>query len=130
MLWRVSENRYYLDHVWRRRVQFPELLHSIKQLAETVRPDKIMIEDKGAGSGLIQTLRDDNGGYPVVPHDPRQIDKVSRMRVQSLEIEGGLMFLPREAPWLEEFLNEVRRFPNGAHDDRIDAMSQFLDHAG
>ena len=89
-----------------------------------------MIEDKGAGSGLIQTLRDDNGGYPVVPHDPRQIDKVSRMRVQSLEIEGGLMFLPREAPWLEEFLNEVRRFPNGAHDDRIDAMSQFLDHAG
>ena len=40
------------------------------------------------------------------------------------------MFLPREAPWLEEFLNEVRRFPNGAHDDRIDAMSQFLDHAG
>ncbi|CAD7337184.1 hypothetical protein FIM10_06900 [Sphingomonadales bacterium 56] len=130
MLWRVSENRYYLDYVWRRRVEFPELLHSIKQLAETVRPDKMLIEDKGAGSGLIQTLRDDNGGYPVIPYDPGQIDKVSRMRVQSHKIEGGLMFLPREAPWLEEFLNEVRRFPNGAHDDQIDAMSRFLDHAG
>lgn len=42
---RLSEKRYYLDYVWRRRVEFPELLHSIKQLAETVRPDKILIED-------------------------------------------------------------------------------------
>lgn len=130
MLWRVSGNRYYLEYIWRRRVEFPELLHSIKQLAQTVSPDKILIEDKGAGSGLIQTLRDDRDGYPVVPYDPGQIDKVSRMRVQSHKIEGGLVFLPRDARWLEEFLNEVRRFPNGAHDDQIDAMSQFLDHAG
>ena len=89
MLWRVSGNRYYLDYVWRRHVEFPELLHSTKQLAETVRPDKILIEDKGAGSGLIQTLRDDNGGYPVIPYDPGQIDKVSRMRVRRTRSKAG-----------------------------------------
>ncbi len=52
------------------------------------------------------------------------------MRVQSHKIEGGQVFLPEQAPWLEDFLDEVRRFPNGAHDDQIDAMSQFLDYIG
>lgn len=45
------------------------------------------------------------------------------------KLKGGVGgYLPPSAPWLEEFQNEVRRFPNGAHDDQIDALSQFLDY--
>ena len=127
--WRVVQNRYYLEYVWRRRVEFPELLHTVRDLARRSCPDTILIEDKGTGTGLIQTLRDDPEGFPVVAYDPGAVDKESRMRIQSSKIEGGQVFLPSSAPWLEEFLNEVRRFPNGAHDDQIDSMSQMLDFA-
>lgn len=129
MQWRKLEQRYYLLSVWRRRVEFPELLASVKSIADDVKPDTILIEDKASGIGLLQALRDDPRGYPVVAFDPGQMDKEIRMRVQSAKIEGGQVFVPRSAPWLVEFLNEVRRFPGGRHDDQIDAMSQFLDHA-
>jgi predicted phage terminase large subunit-like protein len=56
------------------------------------------------------------------------LDKESRTRIQSAKIEAGLVYLPPAAPWLEEFLNEVRRFPDGRHDDQIDALSQLLDY--
>lgn len=128
MVWHVVQRRYYLAYIWRQRVEFPQLLQSIKNQANTLMPNKILIEDKASGTGLIQALRDDPQGFPVTAYDPGSMDKETRMRVQSHHIEGGQVFLPREAPWLEEFLNEVRRFPNGAHDDQMDAMSQFLDH--
>ena len=130
MQWRVVERRYYLENLWRRRAEFPELLALVKDIARATRPDKILIEDKGSGIGLIQALRDDFEGFPTVPYDPGSMDKETRMRVQSAKIEGGQVFLPQQAHWLDEFLAEVLRFPGGKHDDQIDAMSQFLDYIG
>lgn len=129
MVWRVSQGRYYLENVWRRRVEYPALRLATIGLADQLRPDTILIEDKGAGTGLLQDLRAAPQGYPVVAYDPGAVDKRTRMSVQSAKIEGGQVFLPPAAPWLDDFLNEVRRFPNGAHDDQIDAMSQLLDYA-
>jgi len=34
--------------------------------------------------------------------------------------------LPREAPWLADFERELFDFPNGAHDDMVDAFTQGL----
>ena len=30
------------------------------------------------------------------------------------------------APWIDEFLEECAVFPNGPHDDQVDAMTQAL----
>lgn len=125
-VWRVANGRYFLMSVWRKRVEFPQLLQSAKELAQQAKPDIILIEDKGSGTGLIQALRDESRGYPVIAYDPGAYDKQTRVHVQSAKVEGGLVLLPPVAPWLEEFLNEVRRFPNGAHDDQIDTMAQLL----
>ncbi len=129
MQWRIVEKRYYLVSVWRGQAEFPELLATIKNIARVVEPDTILIEDKGSGIGLLQMLRDDPEGFPAVAYDPGAIDKENRMRTQSAKIEGGQVFLPRYQPWLEAFLNEVRQFPGGRHDDQVDAMSQLLDYA-
>ena len=126
-IWRIVQNRAYLVDVWRRRVEYPELRLSLRELAEIYEPDTILIEDKGTGIGLIQDLRDDPAGYPVVAYDPGALDKESRIRIQSAKIEGGLVFVPADAPWLADFLAEFQRFPNGVHDDQVDAVSQLLD---
>ena len=127
-VWRVHENRFYLEYLWRRRAEYPELKHSLMELADRLNPDVILIEDKGSGIGLIQDLEAEPRGYPIIAYDPRQLDKESRMRIQSTKVEAKLVYLPPIARWLEEFQNEVRRFPNGSHDDQIDALSQFLDY--
>lgn len=59
---------------------------------------------------------------PIVPKD----DKVMRMHAQTPKIEGGQVFLPARADWLEDFKAEVCAFPNGSNDDQVDAMSQYL----
>jgi phage terminase large subunit-like protein len=37
----------------------------------------------------------------------------------------GSVLLPKNAPWLEEFVAELLSFP-GRHDDQVDALTQGL----
>ena len=36
------------------------------------------------------------------------------------------MWLPQQAPWLEDLRIEFASFPQGRHDDQVDSISQFL----
>jgi predicted phage terminase large subunit-like protein len=33
---------------------------------------------------------------------------------------------PANRPWVDAFIEECAAFPNGAHDDQVDAMTQAL----
>ncbi len=51
------------------------------------------------------------------------------MRRQSVRlVEAGNVYLPHPdfAPWVNDFIEECIAFPNGAHDDQVDAMTQAL----
>ena len=41
-------------------------------------------------------------------------------------MERGEVWIPKNAPWLDNFEREVLAFPNGSHDDQVDSMVQFL----
>lgn len=81
------------------------------------------VEDKVSGTGLIQTLRRE--GVPVLPIQ-RDRDKVTRAHDAAPMIESGNVLLPRDAPWLSDFLAEASAFPNGAHDDMLDPMMDAI----
>jgi predicted phage terminase large subunit-like protein len=53
-------------------------------------------------------------------------DKVMRLRAQSATIENGFVYVPKQAPWLAEYLLELTTFPKGKHDDQVDSTSQAL----
>ena len=36
------------------------------------------------------------------------------------------MWLPKQAPWLDELRREILAFPAGRHSDQVDALSQAL----
>ena len=75
------------------------------------------VEDKASGTGLIQELRRE--GIPMIPIQ-RNVDKVTRAGDATPFISAGLVLLPKEAPWLSDYLAEFSAFPNGAHDDQVD----------
>jgi len=53
-------------------------------------------------------------------------DKIMRMHAVTTAIENGFVFLPREAPWLAEYVDELTLFPAGRHDDQVDSTAQAL----
>ena len=84
-----------------------------------------LIEDKANGSAVIQMLgRELPGILPVTPEG----GKVARAAAVSPLIEAGNVYLPHPQfmPWVNEFIEECAAFPNGAHDDQVDAMTQAL----
>lgn len=49
-------------------------------------------------------------------------DKTTRAEVLASAAEAGRVFLV-DGPWVKAFLDEVEMFPNGPHDDQVDAAS-------
>jgi predicted phage terminase large subunit-like protein len=128
--WLTFKRNYYLLDVWRGRLEFPQLRHKLVALAREHSPNRILIEQAGPGLHLIQELRANPVSRVPVPIGIKPIgDKLVRMEAQCARFEAGQVFLPKEAPWLSEFLHEILAFPNARNDDQIDSVSQFLKRA-
>lgn len=61
----------------------------------------------------------------IVGNSPKG-DKRVRARAVTPIIEARNAHLPAHAAFVPGFIEEMSAFPNGAHDDRVDAMSQAL----
>src|SRR5215204_3124982 len=55
--WLFQDGLYYLLHVERGRYDYPELKKRAEALAQRYNPTKLLIEDTGTGSALVQELR-------------------------------------------------------------------------
>jgi len=129
--WQWSKSGYYLLHVLRDRLSFPELRRKVIAHAQDFGADTILIEDIGPGMALLQDLRLDMPYGMTWPIGQKpEGSKLERLAAQSAKIEAGQVFLPKEAPWLDIFLNELLGFPNSQHDDQVDSVSQFLRWVG
>lgn len=97
--------------------------HHAVQNAGPLRAFKV--EDKVSGTGLIQKLKRE--GIPILPIE-RNVDKVTRAMDAAPYVQSGNVILLRNLAPLVDFLSEASVFPNGAHDDMIDAaMSAISD---
>ena len=79
-------------HVHRGRYDYPDLKKRALALAEQYRPTKLLIEDTGTGSALIQELR--RLGRPAIGIKPTT-DKVARMSAEFGEVRSRARVLSR-----------------------------------
>ena len=61
------------------------------------------------------------GRFNVKSYKPDK-DKIGRANPWLARLDGGMFFMVR-APWNQDFMHELEQFPNGAHDDQVDAVS-------
>lgn len=109
-----------------RRMNFTVAIQTIVNLLQ--KYPKIgakYVEDKANGTAIINVLNQKVGGFVAVKADASTGGKVARVHAIEPWITSGNVFLPRE-PWTHDFVEECASFPNGAHDDQVDAMSQAL----
>jgi predicted phage terminase large subunit-like protein len=123
--WLIYEKRYYLIDVLRGRFDFPTLRTKVFEQAKLHKASRILIEDAGFGTALIQELK--TAHFSVIAVKP-EYDKKIRMAIQSAKFQNGQVFFPKEAPWLRDLEDELFAFPSGRHDDQVDSISQALGH--
>jgi hypothetical protein len=59
-----------------------------------------------------------------------KVDRDKRARAEAVTpmFEAGRVFLPADASWLNDFIDELATFPSGVHDDMVDSTTQALNH--
>ena len=122
--WGIIAKRAYLLDVVRERLELPGLKRRVIDEADRWKADRILIEDKGSGTGLIQELSASGFGKTkaIIPKG----DKGLRLGSVTPIFEEGRVFLPVAAAWLEDYVYELCGFPGLKHDDQVDSTSQFL----
>lgn len=126
--WGIKDKHLYLLHVWRKRVNYPELKRAVREQAQLHGAKVVLIEDKASGTQLLQEFRQE--GFSAATAYKSNEDKVMRLHAQTGKMENGFVHLPREAPWLADYLHELLAFPSGRYDDQVDSTTQALDWFG
>lgn len=100
----------------------------MRLLAQQFVAGTVLIEDTSAGIQLAQELRLE--GFAHINPVKVKGDKIMRMAAQTPMIEAGRVFIPNDAPWLDDYLHELAMFPKGRFDDQVDSTAQALGYIG
>lgn len=110
------------------RWDFPELKRIAKDEYRYWNPDSVLIEAKATGTPLQHEMR--KMGIPVTMYSPggRRTgqDKVSRANAVAPLLESGMVWYPEDEEFAQDLVEECAAFPNGSHDDQVDATIMAL----
>lgn len=124
----MQDGVLYLADMRRMRGTPAQVKALIRQTAELDgRSVPIWIEQEGGASGkfvIDDLLRDTLAGWAARASKPSK-SKTDRAAPLSSAAEAGNVKLLR-GTWLSAFLDELEAFPQGAHDDQVDAASGAL----
>ncbi|MDX3124933.1 phage terminase large subunit [Streptomyces scabiei] len=117
---------FLLDQI-RKRLSFTDTLAAFQgMVARWPGATAKLVEDKANGTAVISTLKSKIPG--IIAVTPTE-SKYARANAVAPPVEAGNAFLPEKAIALfdpDEFIDEAAGFPNGTHDDQVDAASQGL----
>lgn len=117
---------YIRKHVIENTGNGPEVMEELRR----PQPGYVVSEEVRSQLGITDAELDRvnavfrRGMSALLPENVK-FDKRVRMRAQAGLIEGGGVHVPLNAVG-ESVVDECSAFPNGAHDDQVDALSQAL----
>ena len=112
---------FILDMQANNRWQLHEQKQILQQLADRYQPSVILVETEATtGADLVSEFR--RGTWlPVKGVKTEGRDKLFRAQLLEYLLVDRKVYLPREADWLQPWLEESAQFPVGKSDDRVDA---------
>lgn len=125
-VWARRGSRSWLLDQFRERIDCPGTIKQVELMsAKWPQAKRKLIEEKANGAAVIQALRGSIPGLIAVnPTDSKE----ARANAVAPFVEGKDVELPDPsfAPWIAGFVDECAAFPNGSHDDQVDACTQAL----
>jgi predicted phage terminase large subunit-like protein len=139
-LWGYNQGReLYLLAQIRGKWEFPTLVarflsftRAAFNFSKTISPSRIYIEDKASGISLVQTLARQD--LNVIAWKPKNYqfpdDKIGRANEAALIISTGVVYIPANEPWTNDFITEHSEFTDDknlpGHDDQVDTTTMSI----
>ena len=121
---------YFLINQARGKWGFNDQLKYVLEESESYygRRGPKLVEQAANGEALVATLQEYIDGLKLWPVTGGS--KENRMEAQADLFETHHVFVPNpeKHPWVKDWISEITIFPNGAHDDQVDACSQALQY--
>jgi predicted phage terminase large subunit-like protein len=124
-LGRGKSGRYYIADISRLQGAPDEVERALKNAASrdgTMARISIPQDPGQAGKSQVLSFTRLLEGHRV-KSSPETGDKVTRAEPLAAQVNVGNVSMLR-APWNDALVAEMRMFPNGAHDDQVDALSR------
>lgn len=118
----IDDGVFHVVHAEARKATFHDVQKWVIETAKTYQPKQIMIEAVQYQMAAVQELMRTTS-LPVIPARPDK-DKAARLMPLAARYEQGFV---RHAPAssgnaIKQLEDELVAFPNGAHDDLVDAL--------
>ena len=121
-----SNQELWVLDVWRQQSQSNVWVESAIDLMQEWRPirwfEENSVINKSVGPFLVQRMKE-RGAF--IPRSPVAVatNKAARARSIQGRIQMGMVHVPSDAEWADDFLLELRRFPNTNVDDQVDTIA-------
>ena len=118
-------NAYLLDQV-RRKMDFPSTLKAFAAMMEKwPQAYTKLIEDKANGSGIISMLKKKVSGILEIEPEGSKVERAEEVKTW---FETGNVWIPEDdyAPWVKEYVVEMKEFDSGDNDDQVDSTTQAV----
>jgi predicted phage terminase large subunit-like protein len=117
----------YLIGIVRMQVELPDVSEAIVGLDAIDKPAIIVMDGNGIGRGIVQGLGRRQFKHVLPGADMERgcsdTSKLRRFNEGLFHLYDGMVRLPNAMPGLEALLAEIAAFPDGKHDDQVDALS-------
>lgn len=117
-------HHFYVVNVFREKLNFPNLMNKVTELRELHKAQVVVIEDTGAGTSLLQSIK---SGCYYNAYKPKVSKKERFTGITGYFADSRIRFM-KDSPWLETVKDEIFKFPSGKHDDIVDSISQAIDY--
>lgn len=120
------EDNIYIADVWRKQTESNVWIEVLCDLINQWKPLKWAEEqgqiNKSLGPFIVKRMLE-RKVYCQREQFASATDKPTRARSFQARASMGKVYLPRNAPWLPDFMAELLAFDAGKHDDQVDMLS-------
>jgi len=121
--WAKCGGEFYLLDQVRGKMDFPTTKTAFSLFCKKhPKCTRKLIEAKANGQAIIDSLKKEISG--IIPISPKDSKEARANAVSSL-FEAGNVYFPK-TDWIGDLIEEAAVFPEGKHDDQVDAMTQAL----
>jgi len=108
------------------RLSMPDLVKKIQDAADRWQPSEILFEKNAAFAGIHDLLVRHAGFGTKIQGIVQSKNKAARFAAFAVCVQNGSVRFRKESQ--AELIDEMTSFPNGAHDDLLDATATGVEH--